>query len=47
MVIMVNKLSAGDKFPELSLAIAGADKISLPSEIDSPLQVVLFYRGHW
>lgn len=44
---MVEKLGTGDVFPSLSLKIAGGDSINLPEGLETPLTVVLFYRGHW
>ncbi len=44
---MSEQLVPGSTFPELQLKIAGGDTLSLPSAIDSPYAVVLFYRGHW
>jgi hypothetical protein len=45
--MMVEKLGTGDVFPFLSLKIAGGGEINLPEGLDTPLTVVLFYRGHW
>jgi len=44
---MADKISPGTIFPELSLNIAGGDKLSLPGDLNSKYTVVLFYRGHW
>lgn len=44
---MAEKLNPGESFPSLSLKIAGAGEISLPDSIETPLAIVLFYRGHW
>ncbi len=44
---MTEKLHGGDVFPSLSLKIAGGDTISVPEDLESPLTIVLFYRGHW
>lgn len=44
---MGDKLGTGDAFPFISLKIAGGGAISLPEDLDTPLTVVLFYRGHW
>ena len=44
---MVDKLSTGDAFPSLALNIAGGGTINLPEDLDKPLTVVQFYRGHW
>jgi peroxiredoxin len=45
--MMVEKLGMGDVFPSLSLKIAGGGTINLPEVLDTPLTVVLFYRGYW
>ena len=44
---MTEKLEGGDAFPALSLKISGGGDISLPDDLESPMTIVLFYRGHW
>ena len=44
---MVGKLTHGDTFPELLLNILGGDSLKLPAELDAPMTLALFYRGHW
>lgn len=44
---MAEKLNPGDLFPSLTLKIAGEGEVSLPDAIETPLAIVLFYRGHW
>ena len=44
---MAQKLTSGDKFPNLHLNIVGEATRELPSDLDSPMTVALFYRGHW
>ncbi len=44
---MANKLASGADFPNLTLNIAGGDRLSLPGDLNSTYSVVLFYRGHW
>lgn len=44
---MTDKLNGGDQFPNLTLAAAGGGRINLPGDIETPLALVLFYRGHW
>ncbi len=44
---MAEKLNLGDTFPELTLQVAGAVTLTLPTEINTPYAIVLFYRGHW
>tara|TARA_B100001142_G_scaffold54707_3_gene53122 strand:- start:1316 stop:1579 length:264 start_codon:yes stop_codon:yes gene_type:complete len=45
--VMVGKLTTGDTFPELLLNILGGDSLKLPAELDAPITLALFYRGHW
>jgi len=47
IVSLNNKLSPGDKFPELSLNLRGAGDLVLPRDIETTYAIVLFYRGHW
>ena len=44
---MIEKLQGGDAFPSLSLKIAGGGQVLLPDDLESPMTIVLFYRGHW
>tara|TARA_A100001037_G_C15126169_1_gene626298 strand:- start:555 stop:689 length:135 start_codon:yes stop_codon:yes gene_type:complete len=44
---MADKLDPGSTFPDLNLRIAGGGTMSLPGDIEMPLAIVLFYRGHW
>ncbi|MEJ2133184.1 MAG: hypothetical protein P8Y95_16530 [Gammaproteobacteria bacterium] len=44
---MTAKLVGGDTFPELTLQIAGGESLTLPTDIETPFAIVLFYRGHW
>ncbi|MCZ6616540.1 MAG: hypothetical protein O7E57_00300 [Gammaproteobacteria bacterium] len=44
---MAEKLNTGDTFPELNLSIAGGGSVRLPTDIETPYALVLFYRGHW
>ena len=44
---MSNFLSPGDTFPPISLKIAGGGSISFPDDLETPMTIVLFYRGHW
>ncbi len=44
---MGHQLTGGDIFPSLTLNIADGSTVNLPGEIETPLAVVLFYRGHW
>ena len=44
---MADKLNPGDVFPQLTLNLTGGAAMSLPDDLNSPLTVVLFYRGYW
>lgn len=43
----IEKLAAGDMFPQLKLTAPGGNQFVLPDDIDSDYAIVLFYRGHW
>ena len=45
--MMAQKLNPGDIFPEITLHAVGGDEIQLPGDLDSPMTIVLFFRGHW
>lgn len=44
---MATKLDAGDSFPQVTLSITDDGEMTLPDDIETPLAIVLFYRGHW
>ena len=44
---MTEKLDAGAAFPRMNLALVGGDTTTLPDDISTGYQIVLFYRGHW
>ena len=44
---MANKLDAGASFPEMTLNTVDGAQVSLPDDIATSYQIVLFYRGHW
>lgn len=44
---MTRKLTSKDLFPSLGLKLAGGELISLPAGLNSPMTVVLIFRGHW
>ncbi len=44
---MGGKLDAGDTLPSVTLNTVGGQKVALPSDVETPYAVVLFYRGHW
>ncbi|MCY3622532.1 MAG: hypothetical protein OXH68_12590 [Gammaproteobacteria bacterium] len=43
----MDKLTTGDDFPSLTLALADGGTLELPGDIDTRFAIVLFYRGHW
>jgi len=44
---MAEKLNLLDRFPSMTLSLAGGGSVTLPDEIETPYAIVLFYRGHW
>jgi len=44
---MVNKLDAGTNFPSMTLNTVDGSQVTLPDDIATSYQIVLFYRGHW
>ena len=44
---MAHKLDAGDWFPAMALTLTGGGTVSLPDDLSSDYNVILFYRGHW
>ncbi|MCI2423190.1 peroxiredoxin family protein [Saccharopolyspora sp. K220] len=40
-------LEPGDRFPELTVALAGGDQLVLPDALAGHFGVVLLYRGSW
>ena len=44
---MAQKLDAGDRFPGMTLTLTGGGTVSLPDDLSSDYNVILFYRGHW
>ena len=44
---MAHKLGAGDRFPDMTLALVGGGDITLPIDLASDYNVIVFYRGHW
>lgn len=47
MAKQMHKLDRTAMFPALTLNIAGASAVTLPTDIQTPYAVLLFYRGHW
>ena len=44
---MTEKLDTGHAFPAMALTTVAGDSVTLPDDIGTAYQVVLFYRGHW
>lgn len=44
---MPNFLSPGDRFPPLTLNLSDGGTLSLPDDLETPMTIALFYRGHW
>jgi len=44
---MTEKLGTGASFPKMELTQADGSVFTLPEDITTAYQVVLFYRGHW
>ena len=40
-------LTSGDRFPAMTLSVAGGGELELPGDFEMPLNIMLFYRGHW
>jgi len=45
--VMTEKLGAGSRFPRMQLMRVDGVSLTLPEDIATAYQVVLFYRGHW
>jgi len=41
------KLNAGTAFPQMTLSLVDGGSVTLPDDIQSCYQIVLFYRAHW
>jgi len=44
---MAQKLDPGTPFPSLNLSLLSGDSFNIPADLDSPMTLALFYRGHW
>ena len=44
---MPDFLGPGDNFPSISLNLAGGGTFSFPDDLETPMTIALFYRGHW
>ena len=44
---MAGKLNPGNPFPTMTLNASDGSGIELPGGSETPLTIVLFYRGHW
>jgi hypothetical protein len=42
-----NKLDAGTRFPSMRFTTVHGDSPTIPDDIATSYQVLLFYRGHW
>jgi hypothetical protein len=40
-------LNPGDAFPAISLNLADGGKFAFPDDLETPMTIALFYRGHW
>ncbi|MEV4261140.1 peroxiredoxin family protein [Kribbella sp. NPDC049584] len=40
-------LHPGDRFPDLTFAVPGGEKVTVPALFDGGFGVMLFYRGSW
>ena len=43
----MEKLQQGDRFPSITLNLAGGGQLNLPQDMTGRYAAVLFYRGHW
>lgn len=44
---MPDFLSPGDNFPSISLNLVSGGTFSFPDDLETPMTIALFYRGHW
>ena len=44
---MVERLAAGQPFPETTLSLSDGGSMSLPADMGDGWKVVIFYRGGW
>ena len=44
---MEAKLQQSDRFPSLTLKLAGGGTMRVPEEMSTRYLALLFYRGHW
>ncbi|HLF04259.1 MAG TPA: hypothetical protein VI855_03490 [Dehalococcoidia bacterium] len=44
---MGEKLQQGDRFPSLTLKLAGGSTVKFPAEMPGRYAALLFFRGHW
>jgi hypothetical protein len=47
VVHMAQKLDAGTIFPTVQFTTVRGGTVTLPEDITSSYEVVLFFRGHW
>ena len=43
----MEKLKGRDRFPEMTLHVAGGGALELPAGLETSLTILLFYRGYW
>ena len=44
---MPDFLNPGANFPSIALNLAGGGTFSFPDDLETPMTIALFYRGHW
>ncbi len=44
---MGQKLQQGDRFPLITLKLAGGERVTMPDDMPGRYVALLFYRGHW
>lgn len=43
----MKKLTGGDVFPDVTLSVAGGGTLTVPTDLEASLTILLFYRGYW
>lgn len=43
----MNRLNAGDPFPELTASTVGGRSLKLPAALEGDYAILLFYRAWW
>ena len=44
---MARKLDLGDVLPRMALTFTDERQMTLPDQIESRYNILIFYRGHW